>query len=198
MSSSSFSSCALIETSSQKGVWIISAISSLMALNTSKTTLMAFECLDALSAIPATNALVFLPTFVLVISILIGKICSICIRLPDLNFTMFSYALTVLSMPEGLPWRIFFPSKAYLFTISWLLCFKFNQLPWRASKSSAPDKARTTPDTATQKAADDLDWKGKHLHHQAAAWKGSQIFRQPTGEYALYAASSTMLASINH
>jgi hypothetical protein len=36
-----------------------------------------------------------------------------------------------------------------------LFCFKLNQLPWRASKSSAPDKASRAPDTATQKAAED-------------------------------------------
>jgi hypothetical protein len=50
-----------------------------------KTEFMASGCLKVLSETPATNAFVFLPTFVLVMSILRGMLDLICVKLPDLN-----------------------------------------------------------------------------------------------------------------
>lgn len=88
INSSSFSSFWVMDTSSEAGDWMMLASSLLIESTALKTKLMALGCRKVLSETPATSAFVFLPTFVLVISILSGMLGLIRVRLPDLNLIM--------------------------------------------------------------------------------------------------------------
>lgn len=63
--------------------------------------------------------------------------------------------LTVLSIPDGLPWMIFSPSNAHLFSKSSSLSPKANQPWWLKSRLADSEKARRAPESATQSAADE-------------------------------------------
>jgi hypothetical protein len=81
-----------MDRSSEAGVWMTLANSLLMESTALKTELMASGFLKVLSETPATNAFVFLPTFVLVMSILSGMLDLMRVRLPDLNLIMLPVA----------------------------------------------------------------------------------------------------------
>lgn len=83
-----FSSVSVIEMSSGAGAWIIVNNSLLIESTALNTEVMASGCLKALSETPATKAFVFLPTFVLVMSILRGTADLMRVKLPDLNLIM--------------------------------------------------------------------------------------------------------------
>lgn len=65
------------------------------------------------------------------------------------------YVLTVLSIPDGLPWIIFSPSKAHLFTNSSSFSPKLNHPCWLGSRLVDSDKASRAPASDTQNAADE-------------------------------------------
>lgn len=68
------------------------AISLLMESTALKTAAIAVGCLNVRSDTPATNAFVFLPTFVLVINIFSGIFVFMRVNSPDLNLIMFPVA----------------------------------------------------------------------------------------------------------
>lgn len=88
INSSIFSSFSVMERSSGAGDWIMADNSLLMESTALNTKLMASGCLKVLSETPATKAFVFLPTLVLVISILSGILDLRRVKLPDLNLIM--------------------------------------------------------------------------------------------------------------
>nr|GMC51589.1 hypothetical protein RchiOBHm_Chr3g0454441 [Ipomoea batatas] len=143
INSPNFSSFSVIARSSPTGDWIIVATSLLMESTASNTEAMALGCLNVLSETLATNAFVFLPTLVLVISIFIGMY-------DDPRVEAF-----VLSTPDGFPWIIFSPSKAHLFTNCSSVSLNTCQAWWLKSILTESDKESMAAESATQRAADD-------------------------------------------
>lgn len=88
ISSSTFSSNVVTESSSGVGDWRTVVNSLLIESTAVNTKAMASGCLSILSETPATNAFVFLPTLVLVMSILREAFDFIRVKLPDLKLIM--------------------------------------------------------------------------------------------------------------
>lgn len=63
--------------------------------------------------------------------------------------------LTVLSIPDGLPWIIFSPSKAHLFSRSSSSSANINHPWWLKSIFTKSEKASKAAESATQNAAED-------------------------------------------
>lgn len=85
INSDNFSSFSVMVISSLADDWRMDESSLLMESTAVNTAVMAFGCLRVLSETPATNAFVFRPTFVLVISILSGMLDLMRVNSPDLN-----------------------------------------------------------------------------------------------------------------
>lgn len=89
ISSSIFASFSVTEISSEAPDWMMVANSLLIESTALNTEVIASGCLNVLSETPATKAFVFLPTFVLVMSILSGMFDLRRVKLPDLNLIIF-------------------------------------------------------------------------------------------------------------